>query len=43
MTGLYQAVRAGHSETVTDTVEQLTGRAPITLEQFAHDHKEVWL
>ena len=43
MTGLYRAVRAGHSETVTDTVEQVTGRAPITLEQFAIDHKEVWL
>ncbi len=43
MTGLYQAVRAGHSAAVTDTVEQVTGRAPITLEQFAHDHKDVWL
>lgn len=43
MTGLYQAVRAGHSAAVTDTVEQVTGRAPITLEQFAHDYKDVWL
>lgn len=43
LTGLYQVVRPGHTATVTDTVEQVTGRAPVTLEQFAHDHKDVWL
>lgn len=43
LTGLYQAVRAGHSAAVTDVVEQVTGRAPISLEQFARDHKDVWL
>jgi len=43
LTGLYQVVRAGHTAAVTDTVEQLTGRAPISLERFALDHKEVWL
>lgn len=43
MTGLYQVVRAGHTAAVTDTVERVTGRAPISLEQFAHDYKDVWL
>lgn len=42
MTGLYQAVRAGYTEAVTDTVEQVTGHAPISLERFAHDYKDVW-
>jgi uncharacterized protein YbjT (DUF2867 family) len=43
LTGLYQIVRAGHTAAVTDTVEKVTGRAPTTLEQFARDHKDVWL
>ena len=42
MTGLYQAVRAGYTAETTDTFEQVTGRAPITLGQFARDYKEVW-
>ncbi len=43
LTGLYQAVRAGHSTAVTDVVEQVTGRPPISLEQFARDYKDVWV
>ena len=43
MTGLYQSVRAGYTATVTDTVAQVTGRAAISLEQFARDYKDVWL
>lgn len=43
MTGLYQAVRAGHTSAVTDTVEQVTGRPPISLEGFAQDYKDVWV
>lgn len=43
MTGLYQAVRAGYTAAVTDTVEQVTGQAPISLEQFARDHKDTWM
>jgi uncharacterized protein YbjT (DUF2867 family) len=43
MTGLYRAVRAGHSAAVTDTVEQVTGRVPISFEQFARDNKSAWL
>ena len=42
-TGLYQVVRAGYTETVTDTVAQVTGHAAISLEQFARDYKDVWL
>lgn len=43
MTSIYQVVRAGYTVTVTDTVERVTGRVPISLEQFAHDYKDVWL
>ena len=43
MTGLYEGVRAGQTEAVTDTVEGVTGRPPISLEQFARDYKDVWL
>ena len=43
MTGAYQDVRAGHMAAVTDTVERVTGRAPISLEQFAQDYRDVWL
>ena len=43
MTRLYQAARAGYTATVTDTVAQVTGRAAISLEQFARDYKDVWL
>lgn len=43
LTGLYQAVRAGHTSIVTDTVEQVTGRPPISLERFAYDYKDVWV
>ncbi len=43
MTELYRAVRAGYTGAVTDTVERVTGRAPLTLERFAQDYREVWL
>jgi hypothetical protein len=43
LTGLYQIARAGHTAAVTDTVEKVTGRAPISFEQFALDHKSAWL
>ncbi len=41
LTGLYQAARAGFSATVTNTVAQVTGRPPTSLEQFARDYKDV--
>jgi len=43
MSNLYSAVRAGWTEQVTDTVQHVLGRAPITLEQFAADHRDAWL
>lgn len=42
MTGLYQAVRAGHTAPITDTFKRVTGRAPTSLERFAQDYQEVW-
>ncbi|GBF08232.1 NAD(P)H azoreductase [Deinococcus aerius] len=42
MTSLYQGVRAGHSESVTDAVRRVTGRDPISFRQFAQDHADVW-
>jgi uncharacterized protein YbjT (DUF2867 family) len=43
MSNLYNFVRAGWTEQTTDTVPNLLGRAPITLEQFAADHRSSWL
>jgi uncharacterized protein YbjT (DUF2867 family) len=44
MLGFYEThIRSGHSAIVTDTVERVLGRQPITLAQFAHDHRNVWL
>lgn len=40
---LYNAVRAGGTEQLTDTVRTVLGRAPITLEQFAADYRDAWL
>ncbi|MFC4453155.1 SDR family oxidoreductase [Deinococcus sonorensis] len=42
MTNLYQMVRAGYTATVTDDVQRVTGRAPISFEQFARDHADTW-
>ena len=41
--GLYTSTRFGMADVVTDEVEKLLGRKPITFEQFAKDNKEVWL
>jgi uncharacterized protein YbjT (DUF2867 family) len=35
---LYAAYRRGEGATVTDAVRQITGRGPITFEQFAREH-----
>jgi uncharacterized protein YbjT (DUF2867 family) len=43
MSWLYGGVRSGWTEETTDTVKQLLGREPLTLEQYANDHKEDWL
>ncbi|HEU4408820.1 MAG TPA: SDR family oxidoreductase [Polyangiaceae bacterium] len=39
---LYADVRAGATAPVTDDVERLLGRPPISLAQFVRDHRPVW-
>lgn len=42
MSGLYSFVRQGWTSQVTGDVQQVLGRAPISFQQFAHDHADVW-
>ena len=39
---LFQAVRAGAASTVTDAVQELTGKAPRTLEAYARERADAW-
>jgi uncharacterized protein YbjT (DUF2867 family) len=39
---LYGIYKAGYASEVTTTVEQVTGKKPISFEQFAHDYAEVF-
>jgi uncharacterized protein YbjT (DUF2867 family) len=41
--GLYTSTRYGMAESVTDAVERLTGKKPISFKKFAEDYREVWL
>lgn len=34
--------RQGYSDALTDSVEKIIGRKPITFKSYAEDHKEVW-
>lgn len=43
MTGLYLSTRFGMAERITNEVEFLTGRKPITFRQYAQDHREMWI
>lgn len=40
---LYSVQKAGHSEKTTDTVAQVTGRKPHTMQQFLQDHKDCFV
>jgi hypothetical protein len=40
--GLYTSTRFGMAEAVTDEVERLTGREPISFKQYVMDYKESW-
>jgi len=42
MAVLYQAVRNGWTEGVTADVEQVTGKAPVTFEEFAKKNANAW-
>lgn len=39
---LYAIYKAGQAATVSPVVEQVTGKQPISFEQFAKDYAEVW-
>ncbi|MGE5376503.1 MAG: SDR family oxidoreductase [Bacteroidota bacterium] len=43
VTALYTSTRHGMADKVTEEVERLTGKKPISFRQFAEDHKDVWL
>ena len=42
MAVLYQAVRNGCTEATTPDVEQVTGKAPVTFEEFAKKNADRW-
>lgn len=43
MLGLYTSTRFGMAEQVTDEIERLTGRKPITFRQYVQDYKDAWV
>ncbi len=43
MISLNHSICQGHADEVTNTVEEVTGKAPITFRQFVDDHKSAWL
>jgi uncharacterized protein YbjT (DUF2867 family) len=42
VTGLYTSTRYGMAESITDAVERLTGKQPISFMKFAEDYKDAW-
>jgi uncharacterized protein YbjT (DUF2867 family) len=40
---LNESIKQGHFVETTDTIEKVTGKKPITFEQFIADNKNVWL
>ncbi len=42
MTGLYTSTRFGMAEPITNEVEKLTGKKPITFREYVTDYKESW-
>lgn len=43
MTLLYTITRMGNARTVTDDVQRVLGRAPISFRQFAEDYRACWV
>ncbi|WP_411823810.1 NAD(P)H-binding protein [Leptospira sp. 'Mane'] len=37
------ALREGHAEAITDSVQKITGKSPISFDQYVKDHKSAWL
>lgn len=42
MTGLYTSTRLGMAEPITNEVERITGRNPITFRQYVMDYEDAW-
>jgi uncharacterized protein YbjT (DUF2867 family) len=42
-TGLYASTRFGMAKTITNEVEKLTGKQPISFKQYANDYKQSWI
>lgn len=42
MMGIYTTARLGLAGTITPTLQDLLGRAPITMKQFVHDYRAMW-
>jgi uncharacterized protein YbjT (DUF2867 family) len=42
MSGLYAAVRAGWTDGATDTVQRVTGKAPVRFADWAAEHAAAW-
>jgi len=42
MAGLYTITRFGNAKAVTDDVQRILGRDPITFQQFVHDYRLCW-
>jgi uncharacterized protein YbjT (DUF2867 family) len=42
MTGLYTSTRFGMAEPITNEVERITGRNPITFRQYVMDYEDAW-
>lgn len=43
MLGLYTSTRLGMAEPVTNEVERLTGKKPITFRQYVADYRDAWM
>ena len=43
MLGLYTSTRFGMAEPITNQVEQLTGRKPITFKEYVQDYRDAWI
>jgi uncharacterized protein YbjT (DUF2867 family) len=43
MLGLYTSTRFGMADRVTNEVERLTGRKPITFKQYVQDYRQAWI
>ena len=41
--GLYTSTRFGMADVITDEVEKILGREPITFKQYTMDYKDAWL